>query len=75
MCIAYCLSMLSLPEKPDSYQILLTSMVMLTLVGIYDDLRPTRPMIRFLFQIGAALLMIIEGGISLASLGHIFGIR
>ena len=74
MCIAYCLSMLSLPEKPDSYQILLTSMVMLTLVGIYDDLRPTRPTIRFLFQIGAALLMIIEGGISLASLGHIFGL-
>lgn len=73
MCIAYCLSMLSLPEKPDNYQILLASMVMLTLVGIYDDLRPTRPTIRFLFQIGAALLMVTEGGVSLASLGNLFG--
>lgn len=74
MCAAFCLSLLLLPEKPHGYATLLTGMILLALVGFYDDLRSTRPAIRFLFQTSAVLLMIFEGGFVLQDLGNLFGL-
>ena len=74
MGVAYGLSVLALPEKPYSYQELLSAMTLLALVGLYDDFRTVRPAIRFLFQIGAVLVMALGGGILLGNLGDLFGL-
>ena len=74
MCVAYGLSVLALPVWPDSYQALVTAMVLLTLIGLYDDLHTVRPAIRFAFQIGAVLVMAFGGGIMLDDLGNLFGL-
>ena len=74
MCVAYSLSLLALPEPPHSYQALLVAMVLLTLIGLYDDLRAIRPIIRFAFQGGAVLVMALGGGVVLDSLGDLFGL-
>lgn len=74
MCAAYGLSLGMLPTQPKAYPILLTGLVLLTAVGLYDDLRAVRPAIRFLFQIGAVLLMALGGKIVLGNLGNLFGL-
>ncbi|MFO1422322.1 MAG: MraY family glycosyltransferase, partial [Candidatus Competibacteraceae bacterium] len=74
MCIAYGLSLLALPARPDACQALLIAMVLLTLIGLYDDLRVARPTIRFAFQGGAVLLMALGGGVTLDHLGDLFGL-
>jgi UDP-GlcNAc:undecaprenyl-phosphate GlcNAc-1-phosphate transferase len=73
MCAAFCLSVPLLPAQPRNYPILLTGMVLLTLVGFYDDLRSTRPATRFLFQAGAILLMALVSDGALDHLGDLFG--
>lgn len=73
MCVAFCLSLLLLPVRPDAYSTLLMGMILLTLIGFYDDIRSTRPMTRFLFQTGV-VLMAFEGGIVLRELGNLFGL-
>ena len=74
MCVAYGLSLLALPTRPDSYQALLIATVLLTLIGLYDDLRAIRPTIRLAFQGGAVLVMALGGGITLDNLGDLFGL-
>ncbi len=74
MCAAFCLTALLLPEKPQGYPLLLAGMMLLTLIGVYDDLRSIKPSIRFLFQGGAILLMILEGKVVLNNLGDLFGL-
>ena len=74
MCVAYGLSVLALPVQPDSYQELLVAMILLTLLGLYDDLRAIRPAIRFVFQSSAVLVMALGGGIILGNLGDLFGL-
>jgi UDP-GlcNAc:undecaprenyl-phosphate GlcNAc-1-phosphate transferase len=71
---AYGLSVLMLPEKPDGYLELLIAVVLLALVGLYDDLRAVRPAFRFIFQIGAVLVMALGGEIVLGNLGDLFGL-
>lgn len=73
MCVAYGLSLLALPARPDACPALLIAMVLLTLIGLYDDLRVTRPAIRFLFQGAAVLVMTLGGGVTLHNLGNLFG--
>ncbi|MFZ1640647.1 MAG: MraY family glycosyltransferase [Candidatus Contendobacter sp.] len=73
MCVACSLSMLALPAQPYACQELLIAMVLLTLIGLYDDLRAVRPAIRFVFQCGAVLVMTLGGGIVLDNLGDLFG--
>jgi len=74
MCAAFCSIALLLSEKPQGYPLLLTGMILLTLIGVYDDLRSIKPSIRFLFQGGAILLMILEGKVVLNNLGDLFGL-
>ncbi len=74
MGVAYSLSVLVLPEQPDSCSALLMAMALLTLVGLYDDLRAIRPALRFAFQSGAVLVMALGGGIILGNLGDLFGL-
>lgn len=73
MCVAYGLSLLALPVRPDACSALLIAMVVLTLVGLYDDLRVTRPTIRFVFQGCVVLVMALGGGVTLDNLGNLFG--
>ena len=73
MCAAFCASMLLLAEWPHAFSILLICMTQLTLVGLYDDLFSLRPTLRFLFQIGAILLMTLVGEVALTNLGNLFG--
>lgn len=74
MSIAYSLSVLALPDPPHAHLELLISAALLTLIGLYDDLHPVRPVIRFGFQIGAVLVMTFGGGIVLNNLGDLFGL-
>jgi UDP-GlcNAc:undecaprenyl-phosphate GlcNAc-1-phosphate transferase len=74
MGVAYGLSVLALPEKPYSHWELLSAMALLTSIGLYDDLRATRPAVRFVFQIGAGLVMALGGGIVLISIGDLLGL-
>lgn len=74
MCAAFCLSLLLLPEKPYGYPALLTGMILLALIGLYDDLRSIRPTIRFLFQTSTVLLMAFEGEMVLEDMGNLFGL-
>ena len=74
MCAAYGLSVLVLPVQPHSCRELLIAMVLLTLLGLYDDLRAIRPAIRFVFQSSAVLVMALGGGIMLGNLGDLFGL-
>jgi len=73
MCVAFCASILLLAERPHAFTVLLICMTQLTLVGLYDDLFSLRPTLRFLFQIGAILLMMLAGNVALTSLGDLFG--
>ena len=73
MCVTYILSTAILPVKPTGYPILLSGLVLLTAVGLYDDLRSLRPTVRFLFQIGAVLLMVFFAEVRLHHLGNLFG--
>ncbi|MDG4582835.1 MAG: MraY family glycosyltransferase [Candidatus Competibacter sp.] len=73
MYAAFCASILLLAEWPHALPVLLAGMTLLTLIGLYDDLHSLRPASRFLFQIGAILLMALEGNVTLASLGNLFG--
>ena len=74
MGVAYGLSVLALPTKPHAYPVLLIGLALLTLVGLYDDLRAVRPVIRFSFQAGAVLVMTLGGGVVLGNLGDLFGL-
>ncbi|WP_295392322.1 MraY family glycosyltransferase [uncultured Thiodictyon sp.] len=74
MCSAFCLSVLLLPAKPEDWPILLISMTLLTLVGLYDDIHSSRPATRFLFQAVAVLLMALGSHVVLGSLGDLFGL-
>lgn len=74
MGIAYGLSLMVLPEKPHGYKELLVALVPLILIGFYDDLRPVRPVVRFVFQIGAVLTMMLGAEFVLGSLGDLFGL-
>lgn len=74
MGVAYGLSVLMLPEKPYGCLELLIAVVLLALVGLYDDLRAVRPAFRFIFQIGAVLVMALGGEIVLGNLGDLFGL-
>ena len=74
MCVAYGASMLALPVPPHSWLELLIGMVLLTLIGLYDDLRTIRPAIRFVFQSSAVLVMMLGGRIILGNLGDLFGL-
>ncbi len=73
MYAAFCASALLLVEWPHALSVLLAGMTLLTLVGFYDDLYTLRPALRFLFQIGAILLMALVGDVALVSLGDLFG--
>ncbi len=73
MYAAFCASTLLLTKWPHALPVLLAGMTLLTLVGLYDDLFSLRPALRFLFQIGAILLMALAGDVTLASLGNLFG--
>lgn len=74
MCAAFCLNLLLLPEKPHAYPVLIAGLALLTLVGLYDDLRSSWPVIRFLFHIGVVLLMALGGQIVLNDLGDLLGL-
>ncbi len=73
MCIAFCLSVLLLPEKPNTHFALLGSITLLTLTGFYDDIHHIKPTIRFLFQIAAVMLTVLAGDTVLSNLGNLFG--
>ncbi|MDS4022179.1 MAG: MraY family glycosyltransferase [Candidatus Competibacter sp.] len=73
MCAAFCLSVPLLPAQPRNYPVLLAGMALLTLVGLYDDLRSTRPATRFLLQAGVILLMALVSDGILNHLGDLFG--
>ncbi|WP_295454732.1 MraY family glycosyltransferase [uncultured Thiodictyon sp.] len=74
MCFAFGLSVLLLPAKPHDWPILLVSMTVLTLVGLYDDIHSSRPATRFLFQAVAVLIMALGSHVALSSLGDLFGL-
>jgi UDP-GlcNAc:undecaprenyl-phosphate/decaprenyl-phosphate GlcNAc-1-phosphate transferase len=74
ICAAFSLSVFLQPEKPQGYPELLMGAILLTAVGLYDDVRSIRPAVRFLFQIGAALWMVYGGGVVLIGLGDLFGL-
>jgi len=73
MSAGFGLSVLLLPEKPHYWQLLLTSMTVVTLVGLYDDLHSSRPVTRFMYQAGAVALMALGSDIVLGNLGDLFG--
>lgn len=73
MCAAFCLSLPLASDKPDAYPVLLACLVVLALVGAYDDLRSVQPATRFLFQIVAVLLMTFNGQVLLSNLGNLLG--
>ncbi len=73
MCAAFCLGVPLLPVQPRDFLVLLVAMVLLTLVGLYDDVRSIRPATRFLCQAGAVLLMVLAGDIVIDRLGDLFG--
>lgn len=73
MCAAFCLGLLLLPDKPRACWTLVICLLLLVAIGLYDDLRSTKPLIRFSFHISATLLMAFEGGILLNDLGNLFG--
>lgn len=74
MCAAFCLSLPLASDKPDAYPVLLACLVVLALVGAYDDLRSVQPATRFLFQIVAVLLMTFNGQVLLSNLGNLLGL-
>lgn len=74
MCIAFCIGILLLPEKPEAWLVLLSCMILLTLVGLYDDLYSSPPTARFMLQAVAVLLMAVVGGEILNDLGDLLGI-
>lgn len=74
MCAAFCANMLLLGEQlPPASYILLFGMVLLVLIGLYDDLLSLSPTLRFLFQIGIILPMTLAGGVTLMDLGNLLG--
>jgi UDP-GlcNAc:undecaprenyl-phosphate GlcNAc-1-phosphate transferase len=73
MLVAFCVGVLLLPVKPADYQVLLLAMILLTLVGLYDDLHHIRPAFRFLFQATVVLLMGLAANTKLSSLGNLIG--
>lgn len=74
MCIAICLSASLLSQKPHAWLTLLTGLILMTGIGVYDDLCPVKPSVRLLFQIGAALLMVVSGDVVLNNLGNLLGL-
>lgn len=74
MCAAICLSVLLLPQKPHAWPVLLAGLMLMTVIGVYDDLRSLKPSIRFLFQISAILLMVVAGDVVLVDLGDLLGL-
>jgi UDP-GlcNAc:undecaprenyl-phosphate GlcNAc-1-phosphate transferase len=74
MCAAFCLSLPLASVKPEAYPVLLASLMILTLVGAYDDLRCVSPATRFLFQSMAVLLITLnDDQIVLSNLGNLLG--
>ena len=73
MCMAFCLSLPLVLDTPNTYLPLLAGVVLLSLVGVYDDLCQIQPSTRFLFQIGAVLIMTLGGDVELRSLGNLLG--
>lgn len=73
MCVAFCLSLPLMPDTPGTYLPLLAGIVLLALVGVYDDLCQIQPSTRFLFQSGAVLIMTLGGHVELLSLGNLLG--
>ena len=74
MWAAIVIGVLLLPDKPQDYPILLACMTLLILVGLYDDLRHTRPALRFLFQAAAVVLMGLAEQAKLFHLGDLLGV-
>jgi UDP-GlcNAc:undecaprenyl-phosphate GlcNAc-1-phosphate transferase len=74
MGIAFCVGILLLPDKPHDWRVLLICTVMLTLLGLYDDLRSSRASTRFLFQTAAVLLMALGSDVVLGNLDDLFGL-
>ncbi|WP_295577862.1 MraY family glycosyltransferase [uncultured Lamprocystis sp.] len=74
MCAAFCFGVLLLPVKPADWPVLLTGMVLLTLVGLYDDRHSSRPATRLLFQAIAVLLMVLGSHVVLGDLGDLLGL-
>ena len=73
MCAAFCANILLLREQPHASYVLLSGMIFLVLIGLYDDLLSLSPTLRFLIQIGIILLMILVGGVVLIDLGDLLG--
>jgi UDP-GlcNAc:undecaprenyl-phosphate GlcNAc-1-phosphate transferase len=73
MFLAFCIGVLLLPVRPDDLPVLLGGMTLLMLVGLYDDIHHLRPVIRFLIQGSAVLLMAFVGHLSIGELGNLFG--
>ena len=73
MCMAFCLSLPLVLDTSNAYLPLLAGIVLLALVGVYDDLCQIHPSTRFLFQIGAVLIMTLGGEVELINLGNLLG--
>ena len=71
MCVVFVLAVLLLPYKPQNYEILLVSIILLTLVGLYDDLRGIDALKRFLFQTMVVLFIVLTGNIRIDNLGDL----
>ena len=72
MCAAFCLCLPLLPYKPDAYLVLLSGVLVLTLIGIYDDVCEVNPTKRFLLHCGVVLYVVLEGSIRIDHLGDLF---
>ncbi|MEM9531224.1 MAG: undecaprenyl-phosphate alpha-N-acetylglucosaminyl 1-phosphate transferase [Pseudomonadota bacterium] len=63
--------LLAVPEPMGVYRILFAAAGALLLVGLFDDLKELSPPTRFAAQIFAATAMVMAGGVSLQSFGHL----
>jgi UDP-GlcNAc:undecaprenyl-phosphate GlcNAc-1-phosphate transferase len=52
----------------------LFALAVLTMVGVWDDIRETSPLIKFAIQIGACFIMTEGAGIELRSVGDLLGL-
>lgn len=76
MVVAFTVSLLTLEAfeiLPVSYYVLLGNVILLTIIGVYDDLRSLSPYSRLIVQVVTGVTMITLGEVYLIDLGDLIG--
>jgi len=73
MFCGFLLAVLVLPASLAAFRPLFAGLALLVIVGLLDDFRELGPNSRFVAQIGAGLIMVFWGGLSITTLGPLIG--